>query len=137
VRERISEQNVEVARQFLDAVTRRDLARLIALSDPEVEWRSFFALGEEGGAYRGHAAFSQYISDLSDAWEIVRPEPDVGVEVGEVVVLIGRVHYRGKASGVETESAAGWMFKFRDGKVLRCRAFREPEQTLQTLGLSE
>ena len=29
------------------------------------------------------------------------------------------------------------MFKFRDGKVLRFRAFREPEQALEAAGLSE
>jgi ketosteroid isomerase-like protein len=133
----MSQENVEIAKQFLDAVARRDPSRLIALSDPEVEWRSFFAIGEEGGAYRGHDAMPQYISDLSDAWEIVNPVSDDALEVGDVVVLVGHVHYRGKASGVETESAAGWMFKFRDGRVLRCRAFREPEQTLETLGLSE
>jgi hypothetical protein len=31
---------------------------------------------------------------------------DDGLEVGEVVVLVGRIHYRGKASGVEAEAAA-------------------------------
>jgi ketosteroid isomerase-like protein len=133
----MSQENVEIANRFLDAVARRDLPRLIALTDPEVEWRSFFAIGEEGGVYRGHDAMPQYISDLSDAWEIVRPERDDGVAVGEIVVLVGRVHYRGKASGVETTSAAGWMFKFRNGRILRCRAFGEPEQALEAVGLSE
>jgi ketosteroid isomerase-like protein len=135
--EAVSSDNIELAREFLDAVARRDLPRLLALTDPEVEWRSFFALGEEGGVYRGHDAMQQYVSDLSDAWEIVRPEPDDGVAVGDVAVLVGRVHYRGKASGVETESAAGWMFKFRDGKVFRCRAFREPEEALEATGVRE
>ena len=58
----MSRENIELVREFLDAVTRRDLSRLIALSDPEVEWRSFFAIGEEGGVYRGHDAMPQYIT---------------------------------------------------------------------------
>jgi ketosteroid isomerase-like protein len=128
-------EQLELAKQFLEAVARRDLSRLLALTDLEVEWHSFFALGEEGGVYRGHGALEQYIRDLSDAWEIVRPEPEGGIECGSVVVLVGRVHYRGKTSGVETESPAGWMFKFRNGKVLRCRAFAEPEQALGAVGL--
>ena len=52
----MSQENVELAGQVLDALPRRDVSRLIALSDPEVEWQSFFAevaLGE-GGGYRGH-----------------------------------------------------------------------------------
>jgi ketosteroid isomerase-like protein len=107
------------------------------LSDPEIEWRSFFAIGEQGGVYRGHDALPQYLSDLADAWEIVRPESEDGVGAGQVVVLVGRVHYRGKASGIETESPAGWMFKFREGRVLRCCAFREPEHALEMTGLTE
>jgi hypothetical protein len=36
----MSEENVERARQVLDAVGRRNLARLVGLTDKEVEWRS-------------------------------------------------------------------------------------------------
>jgi ketosteroid isomerase-like protein len=50
----MSQENVELARQIMDALSRRDLSRLIALSDPEIEWYSLFAsLGEKGGVYRG------------------------------------------------------------------------------------
>jgi ketosteroid isomerase-like protein len=133
----MSRESVELAGEVLEAITRRDLSRLIALTDPDVEWQSFFALGEAGGVYRGHDGIRQYVSDLYDAWEIVRPEANERLGVGEVAVLIGRVHYRGKASGVETESPAGWVFKFRNGRVQLFRAFQEPEQTLETLGLYE
>ena len=50
----MSQEYVERAMEVLDAVGRRDPERLIALSDPEVEWHSFFAIGQEGGFYRGH-----------------------------------------------------------------------------------
>jgi ketosteroid isomerase-like protein len=132
----MSRENVELARQLLDAVARRDLSRLIALTDPDVEWRSFFALGE-GGVYRGHDRMRQYVHDLSEAFEHLRPEPTDLLDAGDIVVGVGRIHYRGRESGVETESPAGWMFKFRGGKVVCFRAFREPEQALETVGLSE
>jgi ketosteroid isomerase-like protein len=133
------QENVELAGQVLDALARRDVSRLIDLAHPEVEWYSFFAelaLGK-GGGYRGHDGIRQYVSDLNDAWEIVRGDVDDALEVDDVALLVGRIHYRGKASGVETESPAGWMFKFRDGKVLCFRAFREPAQAIESLGLAE
>ena len=133
----MSQENVKAAGQVMDAVAQRGLPRLIALTDPEVEWHSFFALGEGEGAYRGHDAMQRYVNDLHDAWEIVRPEVHDELEVGEVVLLGGRLHYRGKGSGVETEALAGWVLQFRDGKVLYFRAFREPEQALVGVGLSE
>jgi ketosteroid isomerase-like protein len=135
----MSQENVELARHVLDALARRDVDALIDLADPEVGWHSFFAevaLGA-GGGYRGHDGLRQYVSDLNDAWEIVRADVDEGLGVGDIALLVGRIHYRGKTSGVETESPAGWMFKFRNGKVLRFRAFREPEQVLEAVGLSD
>jgi ketosteroid isomerase-like protein len=131
------QENVELAGQVLDALARRDVADLIAFVDPEVQWHSFFAALDEGGVYRGHDGIRQYISDLNDAWEIVRADVDDALGVDDVALLVGRIHYRGKASGVETESPAGWMFKFRNGKVLCFRAFREPAQAIEALGLSD
>ena len=134
----MSRENVELASRVLDALARRDVSRLVDLSDPEVRWHSFFAevtLGQ--GGYRGHEGIRQYVSDLNDAWEIVRADVDDGLGVGDIALLVGRIHYRGKTSGVETASPAGWMFKFRNGKVLRFRAFREPDQVLEGAGLSE
>jgi ketosteroid isomerase-like protein len=127
---------VELAREVLATLGTRDPSRLIALSDPEVEWHSFFALSE-GGVYRGHDGTRRYMSDLSDAWEIGRAEVDDALGIADVAVLVGRIHYRGKGSGVESTSPAGWMLKFRNGKVLRFRAFREPAQVLEAVGLSE
>ncbi len=135
----MSHENVELAGRVLDALARRDATSLVDLSDPEVRWHSFFAevtLGR-GGGYRGHDGIRQYVSDLNDAWDIVRADVDDALGVGDIALLVGRIHYRGKASGVETASPAGWMFKFRNGKVLRFRAFREPDQVLEAASLSE
>jgi hypothetical protein len=57
--------------------------------------------------------------------------------VGAVVLVVGRLRYRGKGSGVETESAAGYVTRFRDGRLVYMRAFRGPEEALMALGLSE
>ena len=133
----MSQENVELAREVLVALGVRDPSRLVALADPEVEWHSFFAMGEGGGMYRGHDGTRRYMSDLNDAFEIGRADVDDALAVGNTVVLVGRIHYRGKGSGVESESPAGWMLKFRNGKVLCFRAFREPEQALEAVGLSE
>jgi uncharacterized protein len=132
----VSQKNVELAREVLATLGTRDASRLIALSDPEVEWHSFFALSERG-VYRGHEGTRRYMSDLADAWEIGAAEVDDALGVGDVVVLVGRIHYRGRGSGVESASSAGWMLKFRHGKALCFRAFRDPAQALEAVGLAE
>src|SRR5947208_15024411 len=118
----MSQANVELAVQVMDALGRRDTSRVIALTDPEIEWHSFFAELGDKGVYLGHEGTRQYMRDLNDAWEIVRADIDDRLGVGDVAVLIGRIHYRGRSSGVETETPAGWVLSFRHGRVVCFRA---------------
>jgi ketosteroid isomerase-like protein len=105
----MSEETFALAHQVMDALSNRDLVRLLALADPDIEWHSFFAQLGKGGVYRGFDGTREYMRDLSEAWEVVRADIDDGIAVGEVAVLVGRIHYRGKGSGIETENGAGWL----------------------------
>jgi ketosteroid isomerase-like protein len=133
----MSQENVEIARQVLTAVEKRDTERLIALADPELEWQSFFAVLAQGGQYRGHAGLRRYFRDLDESFELLNPTVDGFIATGEVAIAVGHLRYRGRESGLETEVPAGWMFRFRNGKLLRFRAFRDPEQVLEAAGLRE
>jgi ketosteroid isomerase-like protein len=129
-------ENVDVAAELVDAVARMDGSRLVELTDPEVEWHSFLAQLGEDGVYRGHAGIREYARDLTDAWEVFSAEVHDSVAVGDVVVLVGQLRYRGKGSGVDTESPAGWMARFRQGRVVHLRSFRDPESALGSVGES-
>ena len=131
----MSQENLRRGRQLLDLLSTGDFDELVALTDPDVEWRSFFAELSEGGVYRGHDGMRKYAEDLRDAWEMVEAEVDDGVAVGDVVLFVGRIRYRGKGSGAEDATPAGWVLRFRDGKAVSFRAFRNPERALETAGL--
>lgn len=130
----MSQDNLELAKQVMAALTRRDLETVLALADPDVEWHAFFAELGEGGVYRGEDGARQWLRDLEDAWETISVEVHDGMAVGDIVLLVGCLRYRGKASGVESEASAGWMLKFRDGKVTRFRAFRDPAHAIEAVG---
>ena len=51
--------------------------------------------------------------------------------------MVGNLRYRGKGSGAEAASMVGYMLKVRQGKALVLRAFREPKQALEAVGLAE
>lgn len=127
--------NIELFHRMAEAIAAQDLAQLLELTDAEVEWQSFFALGEAGGVYRGHAGIERYVADLADAWESVAPLIDDALELGPLVLAVGRVRYRGRESGAETELPSGWVIRVRDGKVLGFRAFRDPESAIEAVGL--
>jgi ketosteroid isomerase-like protein len=103
----VSEQNLERGRELLGLLSTGDFDGLVGLTHPDVEWRSFFAELSEGGVYRGHDGMRKYADDLRDAWEMVRAEVDDGVAVGDVVLLVGRIRYRGRGSGAEDATPAG------------------------------
>jgi ketosteroid isomerase-like protein len=133
----MSRQNVEIVYRLLTAITERDLSSLLDQTDPEIEWRSFFAILSEGGVYRGHDGMARYIADVSEAFESMRVASIDLLDAGETVVGIGRIYYKGKGSGVEADSAAGWVFRFRDGKVVYFHAFRDPEKVFGAVGRAE
>jgi ketosteroid isomerase-like protein len=90
-----------------------------------------------GGAYHGHAGVRQYTSDIDETFESFEARLDRVLDVGDLVIAVGRLDYRGKISGVETDTPVGWVFRFRKGKVFYLRAFRDPEQALGAVGLDE
>jgi ketosteroid isomerase-like protein len=132
----MSGSNAQAVHRLIDAIAARDLAAMRELTDPDVEWRSFFAISA-GGVYRGHAALVDYLRDVEEAFESLRPSVDSLLEIGDLIVAVGHIHFRGSGSGVETDVLAGWLLKFRNGKVLMFRAFPDPEQTLERVGLGD
>ena len=133
----MSRENVETFKLVLETVGELSSGpdSLIALADPEIEWRSFFAALLPTGEYHGHDGLREYVKDLSEAWEDLRVEVDGVLDAGEIVVGLGRIHFRGRSGGVESPSEAGWMMRFRDGRVVRFRAFRDPGAALEAVGL--
>ena len=130
----MSEPKADAARAVMEAVSNRQLDVLLGRCHDDVEWYSFFAGLNESGAYRGHAGLRQYVADMDETFEIVHAEVEDEVVVGDVVVLVGQIRYRGKESGLDDSMPAGWMLKFRGDKVLVFRAFREPEAVLEAVG---
>jgi ketosteroid isomerase-like protein len=133
----MSRGNVEVVHQIAAALGRRDLDLFLAVSDPAVEWHSSISVISEGGAYHGHEGVRQYMSDVEEAFDSLSATIDQVLDVGDLVLAVGRLHYRGKASGVEMDMRLGWVFRFRQGKLVYLRAFRDPEEALAAVGLRE
>jgi ketosteroid isomerase-like protein len=132
----VSQVNLETARQVLAAIARGNLDALLELTDPDVEWRSFFALSSSG-EYRGHAGLTRYMADVQESFEMLEPVMDDAITSGDVVVGVGAISYRGKGSGVASEEAAGWLFKLRGSRVVLFRAFRDPAKGLESVGIGE
>jgi ketosteroid isomerase-like protein len=113
---------VNIVRALFDAFAQRDIARVEELISDEMEFHAVTAevAGREG-PYVGHAGMEQYFQDVEAIWEEIRLTPTDFEEVGDVILVTGRVWARG--SGRVIDSSTGWTFKVRDGRLVWAQVF--------------
>ena len=129
--------NLELTRRYIDAYNRRDAAALVELSDPELEWRPAATRAFEQTVYRGHEGIRQYITELDDTWEELVIEISEIRDLGDRIVLLGRVRGRGRSSGVEVDEPFGSYTEVREGKATRIDGYLAIEPALAAAGLAE
>jgi ketosteroid isomerase-like protein len=130
----MSQENVEVVRRAAAAFNAGDRDRLLALFDPEIEYRSPM----EQRTYRGIEGMLRYRSDVDAVLEDFRTEEDRFLDVGGNRVLhLYRVLGRGAGSGVPVSRHNAILWQVRNGKLLRGQAYLEQREALEAVGLSE
>jgi ketosteroid isomerase-like protein len=132
----MSQENVETVRRSLDAYATGDIEGMLAFVDSDGELQSAIIGGVEGKMYRGHAGFRSWFAETQVAFEALSTELTEFRDLGDRVVGLGRIRARGRESGVELDSATGWLFTLRDGKIVRAEGWLDPRRALEAAGLS-
>jgi len=132
----VSRENVEIVRAALDAYTRRDVAALRALNDPDVEldWsasRSWLA-----GVYPGIDEALRFYQSYFDAFAAIVIEPDRFIEAGDSVVVPNLARQRGR-DGIEVSARSTLVFTLANRKVIRVCLYHETGPALKALRLAE
>jgi ketosteroid isomerase-like protein len=126
----VSEPNVEVVRRMFAAFAERDLAGMLPAMDEEVEFLPVSANLTTGGVpYHGHDGIARYLEDVERVWPQLRLYPEEISDVGDCVVVIGRVRARG--GGMIIDRPTGWVFNMRDGRIVRGRVYGTPGEALE------
>jgi len=134
----VSQENVEAFKRAVAAYNRRDIDAFVEEFDPEVEWHSLVQVmfGGEESVYRGHRGLREGVRDMDEALAELQVEYSEIRDLGERIVVLGRVHGRGRASGAEFESPLNWVVEIRGGRATRMRDYLDPEDALKA-GLRE
>ena len=134
----MSQENIETVRLAYEAFGRAGLDALLEHFHPDAEYDITAAIGPYAGMYYGHAAIRSFLADYFESWEYVRMEPEDFIEVGKdhVVVLL-RLHMRGKGSGVAVEARTTNVWTLRDGKAVRMAVYNDKAEALKALSRSE
>jgi ketosteroid isomerase-like protein len=118
----MSQENVDVVRRGIDAFNRRDLPALLSDFDQDVEWVEDQRYpGAE--TFRGRSGVERSLGKWWDAFGEIAVQIEGTIELGDRVVLYGRVQARGHDIDVEVEAPFGALCEFRSGKAVRVQTF--------------
>jgi ketosteroid isomerase-like protein len=112
-------------RRSFEAFNARDVDDLVDMSDPDAEWLPFRAQ-LEGIVYRRHEGIRQFVRDMDEDWQAFRIDPLELHDRGERVAVIGRVRALGRASTVDIDSLAGFVFELRGGRISAVTSHSNP-----------
>ena len=94
--------------------------------------------GMTNATYRGHDGVRRWMAEIDDQFEGWRSSIDEFRDAGEDRVLaLGAVHFRGRASGVESDQEMAWLFTFAGDQVTEMRTIPDHAQARKAAGLSE
>ncbi|MEA2346883.1 MAG: hypothetical protein QOG62_670 [Thermoleophilaceae bacterium] len=131
----MSQENVEIVRDGLDAVNRRDAEAFVRDADPEIEFHAYFS-EVLGGTFKRHSGMRAYISEIAETFEEFVIEFDDIEDRGDLAVAQLRAHGRGM-SGVAVRWHAVVAVRFRNGKVWRIATRPTETEALEAVGLLE
>ena len=75
--------------------------------------------------------------DLLEYWEEVQALPEEFRDLGDRVLVLGKVQGRGKGSGAQVDAPLAGIFDFRGDRIWRFRTYFDRAEGLLAAGLSE
>ena len=117
------EKNVQIVKDFLAVLGRRDQESLLALADEDIEW---IIPGENwplAGTHRGHAGLENLLQKANETVETSYPEPPEFIAQGDRVLVVGFATGRIKATNRKFEDHWVFAITVRNGKLTNVREY--------------
>ena len=122
--------NLAVARRLSDAWNQGDVATVLALVTPDVEFET------PGGVDRGLEAAQQWVAKQTQPHAVMHIVVDQLLGAGDRVVVLFRQQMRWRETGeLADETPGAALLTFRVGKLPRWQMFPDRKQALQAAGL--
>ncbi|MBA3261185.1 MAG: nuclear transport factor 2 family protein [Thermoleophilaceae bacterium] len=132
----MSQENVALVRNVFDATSRRDWDAVLAAYSPDIEWDDR-DLRPEGAIHRGIDAMRQEMRAWFGTWSNYRQDVEQMLDAGEHIVVVVRESGEGKGSGAPMDHRIGVVITVRGELIVRQTLYREPNDALEAVGLSE
>jgi ketosteroid isomerase-like protein len=131
----VSQESLDVMRQWVGAWNSRDLSTFAQLFDADAEVITDPAWMEPG-PFRGRGAIITWFEGLQGSWDAEEVVLRELFEAGERVLARIDWEVRGRTSGIETKLDATSINTIRDGRILRQEWYFDHDAALRSVGRS-
>ena len=131
----MSQANVELTRQAVDALNRHDLDALLMLVDPEVDFADLIVELEGGGSFHGHGGIRSWWESYLAVFPNLSVEIDEVRDFGTVTYARGRVRGHGSESDPSFEQAFHTVGEWRDEQLIWSRSFRTDADAVEAAAI--
>jgi ketosteroid isomerase-like protein len=133
----MSEENVEIVKEFTRLFEGGDRDAWREYFDPDVVWDTSASSMPSAGVFRGHEGMEQFFRDWLGTWNDYEITAREYLDAGESVVIVFRQRGTGRGSGVQIERDFFGIYDLRESKVVRYRQYESREEALEAAGLRE
>lgn len=131
----MSREDVQVVLDQFAAVNERDFERAMSLYAEDVELvvhpRAFL----ESGTYSGREAVGEWFGNWFRTFaRDYRFDIEEARDLGDAVLLVASHHGSGRTSGAEVHGHTGYLYRVRDGRVVRAELYPSREDALEAAG---
>lgn len=128
--------NVEIVRSILRAWNEGDVDLIVASMSEDAELVPLRAQ-LEGTSYRGREGARAFWDDMHAEWVDLDLLIDEIHDLGDLVLVLGGLVARGRASGIDIDVPIGQLWRLRDGAVTWMKAYSDPAEARRDAGLDE
>lgn len=119
-----SSGNIEAVQALYAAFLKGDVASILALLSPDVQWSEpENPFNPASGARRGQAGFLEWLQIGKESEEILTLEPRHFLSNSDSVAIVGYTKCRAKPTGRTYETDFVHLVTFREGKIIRFQEF--------------
>jgi ketosteroid isomerase-like protein len=132
----MSQENVELVRDSLEALAGGGLDALAEFWHPDISWRAIEGAPDDAGEMHGREAARRYVQDWFDTFEDLTAVSEELLDVGDDrVVAVQHLRGRARLSGIEAELRYAVVYTMRERKIICIREYGNREEALEALGL--
>ena len=131
----MSQERVEIARRGIEAFNSGDVEALATDTTEDVELFAALAGAVEGGGFRGRVGIEAYFQITAETWAEFRILAEDYRDLGDRVLVVGRIWGRGRGSRVPVEAPNAIVMDFRGEEVWRIHSYFDPAEAMEDVAL--